>query len=63
MITDDKLNPKWSSKEAVRALSERVKALEAENERRLDEIRRLMSIVLSQSETLQMLVRNIGDDR
>lgn len=63
MITDDKLNPKWSSKEVVRALSERVKALEAENERRLDEIRRLMSIVLSQSETLQMLVRNIGDDR
>jgi len=47
----------------VRELSERVKALEAENERRLDEIRRLMSIVLSQSETLQMLVRNIGDDR
>lgn len=63
MITDDKLNHKWSSKEAVRALSERVTALEAENERRLDEIRRLMSIVLSQSETLQMLVRNIGDDR
>lgn len=47
----------------VRELAERVKALEAENERRLDEIRRLMSIVLSQSETLQMLVRNIGDDR
>jgi hypothetical protein len=45
------------------ALSERVTALEAENERRLDEIRRLMSIVQSQSETLQMLVRNVGDDR
>lgn len=47
----------------VRELSERVKALEAENERRLDEIRRLMSIVLSQSETLQMLVNRIGDTR
>lgn len=47
----------------VRELAERVKALEAENERRLDEIRRLMSIVLSQSETLQMLVNRIGDTR
>lgn len=47
----------------VRELSERVTALESENERRLDEIRRLMSIVLSQSETLQMLVNRIGDTR
>lgn len=47
----------------VRELAERVTALEAENERRLDEIRRLMSIVLSQSETLQMLVNRIGDTR
>ena len=49
--------------ETPTSLKARVKALEAENERRLDEIRRLMSIVLSQSETLQMLVRNVGDDR
>lgn len=63
MITDDKLNPKWSSKEAVRALSERVTALEAENERRLDEIKRLLALVQSQSETLQMLVNRIGDTR
>ena len=45
------------------ALSERVTALEAENERRLDEIKRLHEVVRSQSETLQMLVRNVGDDR
>lgn len=41
------------------ALSERVTALEAENERRLDEIKRLLALVQSQSETLQMLVNRL----
>ena len=40
-------------------LSERVTALEAENERRLDEIKRLLEVVRSQSETLQMLVNRL----
>jgi hypothetical protein len=44
-------------------LADRVAALEAENERRLDEIKRLLALVLAQSETLQMLVDRVGDDR
>lgn len=44
-------------------LADRVDALEKENERRLDEIRRLLDLVRSQSETLQMLVGTVGDRR
>jgi hypothetical protein len=47
----------------TRKLADRITALEAENERRLDEIKRLLALVLAQSETLQMLVDRIGDDR
>lgn len=47
----------------VRDLAERVAALELENERRLDENRRLVEVVRSQSETLQMLVGIVGDRR
>lgn len=45
------------------SVSERVTALELENERRLDEIRRLVEIVRSQSETLNALMDMIGDQR
>lgn len=44
-------------------LKARVKALEIENERRLDEIRQLIGIVRSQSETLQTLLDLVGDRR
>lgn len=47
----------------VRDLAERVAALELENERRLDENRRLVEVMKSQSETLQMLVGIVGDRR
>lgn len=43
----------------IEKLTKRVKALEAENERRLDEIKRLLALVQSQSETLQMLVNRL----
>jgi hypothetical protein len=47
----------------TRKLADRITALELENERRLDEIKRLLALVLAQSETLQMLVNQVGDDR
>lgn len=45
------------------SLKARVKALEIENERRLDEIRRLVEVVRSQSETLNSILDMIGDRR
>lgn len=51
------------TKLTLKALSERVAALEAENERRMDEINRLLAFAGKQTETLQRLTDMVVNRR
>ena len=49
--------------ERLDALTQEVAALKAENERRLDENRRIVAVMQAQAETLQTILDRIGVPR